>query len=346
MRLRAGILAIGLALAMAGSAVAAGQAAAPSPEAAYDEGMAAYRAGAFERAIPALELAAAKNHFFARFYLARIYASSATAYVDHAKAYMLFRGLGDQFADIDPDDDPRAPFVAKALTALATYVKHGVLEIRLAPDPERAAEYLKHAATFFNDEDAQFELAKLYLSGEGIAPDAAQALHYLSVLTTERKHPGAQAFLADLYWRGGPVKRDPLTALALIAVAVENAPESERVWIDDIYQNIFCGASEAVRHQAENKVIEWRVKYRRVAGKSDRAAMEASRGARTCADDQPVMPVERRMTSPIEGVTAAAAVPAPERQAIPAPERQALQGNVIGGIALKDAGVATTEPAR
>ena len=72
------------------------------------------------------------------------------------------------------------------------------------------------------------------------------------------------------------------------------------------------------------------MKYRRVAGKSDRAAMEASRGARTCADDQPVMPVER-------GVTAAAA--------IPPPERQALQGNVMGGIALKDAGVATTEPA-
>ena len=84
---------------------------------------------------------------------------------------------------------------------------------------------MKHAATFFNDEDAQFELAKLYLTGEGIAPDPAQALHYLSVLTTERKHPGAQAFLADLYWRGGPVRRDPLTALALIAVAVENAPE-------------------------------------------------------------------------------------------------------------------------
>jgi hypothetical protein len=340
MRLGATILVIGLALATAGSAVAAGQAAPPSPEAAYEEGIAAYRAGAFDRAIPALEHAAAKNHFFARFYLARIYARSATAHVDHAKAYMLFRGLGDQFADIDPDDDPRAPFVAKALTALAAYVKHGVLELRLAPDPERAAEYLKHAAMFFNDEDAQFELAKLFLSGDGVQPDPAQALHFLSVLTTERKHPGAQAFLADLYWRGGPVKRDPTRALALIAVAVENAPESERVWIDDIYQNIFCGASEAVRSQAEDKVTEWLVKYRRVTAKSDRAAREATRGLRTCADDQPVIPIERGMTPPIErDVTAAAAT-------VPAPERQALQGNVMGSYALKDAGVTTTEPAR
>ena len=32
-------------------------------------------------------------------------------------------------------------------------------------------------------------------------------------------------------------------ALALIRVAVANAPERDRIWIEDIYQNIFCGAS-------------------------------------------------------------------------------------------------------
>jgi tetratricopeptide (TPR) repeat protein len=326
MRVRIGIAGVGLALSLASSAVAAGPAAHATPEAAYEQGMVAYRSGDFQSAIPALELAAARNNFFARFYLARIY--SATAYGDHAKAYMLFRGLGDQYADIDPDDDPRAPFVAKALTALAAYVKHGVLELRLDPDPERAAEYLRHAATFFNDEDAQFELAKLYLEGEGVEKDAVRALHYLSVLTTERKHAGAQAFLADLYWRGGPVKRDPLTALALISVAVENAPASERVWIDDIYQDIFCGASESVRREAQGRVLEWRVKYRRTLGKSDRSAMEASRGARTCADDVPVMPVER-------GQSAAAQLS----------ERQPPPGSTLG-FALKDAGATNTAPAR
>ncbi|HXF55934.1 MAG TPA: hypothetical protein VNK52_17600, partial [Hyphomicrobiaceae bacterium] len=197
----AGLL-FGLMLAAASPvAVAAGQATYASPEVAYEQGMSAYRAEDFEQALPALEFAAAHNHFFARFYLARIY--SATAYSDHAKAYMLYRGLGDQYADVDPDDDQRAPFVAKALTALASYVKHGVLELRLDPDPERAADYLRHAATFFNDEDAQFELAKLYLEGQGVEKDPDRALHYLAVLTRERKHAGAQAFLADLYWRGG-----------------------------------------------------------------------------------------------------------------------------------------------
>jgi TPR repeat protein len=331
MRLRVGIAGLGLALVMAaGSAVAGGRATFATPEAAYEQGIAAFRSGQFERAIPALEFAAARYNFLAQFYLARIYADSTTAYCDDAKAYMLYRRLGDEYADVDPDDDQRAPFVAKALTALAAYVKHGVREIGLDPDPERAAEYLRHAATFFNDEDAQFELAKLYLNGDGVEKDGRKALHYLSVLTTERRHAGAQALLADLYWRGGLVQRDPLKALALISVAVENAPASERVWIEDIYQNIFCGASEGVRHQAEGVVAEWRLRYRRRVDRADGSDLGAPqpRGARTCANDEPVTPVERSAKAPL----------LPERPAMP-------QGPVLG-FTLKEAGVAATVPAR
>ena len=65
-------------------------------------------------------------------------------------------------------------------------------------------------------------------------------MHYLSVLT-EEGYPGAQALLAELLWRGRYVKKDERRALALITMAVENAPEHERIWIEDIYQNIFCG---------------------------------------------------------------------------------------------------------
>ena len=37
-------------------------------------------------------------------------------------------------------------------------------------------------------------------------------------------------------------------------MAVENAPEHERIWIEDIYQNIFCGASQGTRKQADGIV--------------------------------------------------------------------------------------------
>jgi TPR repeat protein len=195
------------------------------------------------------------NRFYAEFYLARIYSDNAGAHADRVKAYLLLQKLAEQNADAEPDDGRRAPFVAKALIALAGYLNRGVKEIGVEPDPERAFEYLQHAATFFDDKDAQFELAKLYLSGS--AEDVKRGMHYLAVLSGEG-HPGAQAVLADLYWRGRFVKKDEKRALALIRMAVESAPAHERIWIEDIYQNIFCSASQGTRTQADGIVAVWR----------------------------------------------------------------------------------------
>ena len=99
-------------------------------------------------------------------------------------------------------------------------------------------------------------------------------MHYLSVLT-EEGHPGAQAFLADLFWRGRHVKKDERRALALITMAVENAPEHERIWIEDIYQNIFCGTSQGTRKQADGIVADVAEDVARPAAPSDRMGLGA-----------------------------------------------------------------------
>ena len=52
-------------------------------------------------------------------------------------------------------------------------------------------------------------------------------------------------------------------ALALISVAVANSPAYERVWIEDIYQNIYCGAAHGIRKQATGIVADWRTRYGR-----------------------------------------------------------------------------------
>jgi hypothetical protein len=126
-----------------------------SAQVAFELGLGAYKAGYYEIAIPALEEAAANgaelNKFFSEFYLARIYSDNDSAFTDHAKAYVLFQQFADDNSDVDPDDGQRAPFVAKALTALAGYLRNGVTEIGLRPDPERAVDYLRHAASFFGD---------------------------------------------------------------------------------------------------------------------------------------------------------------------------------------------------
>ena len=139
----------------------------------------------------------------------------------------------------------------------------GLPEIHLAENPRQAAEYFNHAATIFNDEDAQFELSKMQLSGQGVAVDIARGRHWLSVLSQEG-HAGAQAFLADLYWRGKFTPKDQVRALTLISVAVKNARPGDRIWIEDIYQNIYCGASQGVREQATGMVADWDDRYGRI----------------------------------------------------------------------------------
>ncbi len=287
-RLPLGLVAVGMMVLGAGMAAAGSKFS--SPEEAFRQGISAFNAGRYEAAIDALQSAEAANMFLARYYLARIYADNASIYTDHAKAYMLYQRIADEYADVDPEDDQRAPFVAKALTALAGYVRSGLPQIGLKPDAERAAEYLEHASKVFDDEDAQFELARLLLKGEGVPQDVVTAKHWLAVLS-QKGHAGAQAFLADLYWRGRYMARDPVRALALISVAVENAPPSERVWIEDIYQNIFCDTPSGTRQQATGLVAEWGGRYGRKPDVRDRYGLgELGAPTRTCDNGEPVSP--------------------------------------------------------
>jgi uncharacterized protein len=276
------------------STARAGTVAFSSAAEALKQGMSAYQGGYYEIAIPALEHAASENEFMANYYLARIYADSTSAYTDHAKAYMLLQKLVDEYAEVDPDSDPRAFYVGRSLTALAGYVRTGLPDIRLSPDIDRAVEYLHHASVMFDDEDAQFELAKMQLKGEGVIANEHNAKHWLSVLT-QKGHAGAQAFLADLLWRGKFMEADQPRALALISVAKENAPGPERLWIEDIYQNIFCGAGSGVRKQASGIVAGWGDRYGRKAADRDLADLgQLPAGpVRTCKNGEPVGPVDQ-----------------------------------------------------
>ena len=268
-----------------------------SPEEAERNGISAYNGGYYELAIPALEYAAEQKMFLAQYFLAQLYADNNSVHTDHSKAYLLFQKIANEHADADPDDDSRAPYVARALTALAQYVRTGLKEINVEPNAERAAEYLHHAALFFSHADAQFELAKLYLKGEGVPSDIARGKHWLSRLA-QHGHAGAQAFLADLFWRGKYVSQDQVRALVLASVAVKNAPPQERVWIDDIYQNIYCGVSSGIRKQVDGSMVaEWDRRYGRAPRYQDRSGLgvlDAS-PVRTCADGEAV-PLERRQS--------------------------------------------------
>lgn len=275
-----------------------------SAEEALEQGLSGYRNGFFEHAVPALRFAADEStraRIPAQYYLARIYADSSTPFTDHKQAYALFLQIATENADTIDPDDRRVAFVAKALIAVAGYLRTGLPQIGLERDVARAAQFLRYAATSFGDEDAQFELAKLYLKGDEIE-DPAFARHYLSVLA-QKGHPGAQAVLAEQYWRGGKiVTRDQKRALALITVAVDNAPAQDKIWIEDIYHNIFCGSSQGVRSNADGLVAFWRKQYAKPFDTQQRSGLGAGslqpEPARSCSDGERVL-ANRRLAPPL-----------------------------------------------
>jgi uncharacterized protein len=264
------------------------------------KGLEAYKQNRYEIAVPAFECVIRNDggpqKFYAEFYLARIYSDETGGFVDHRTAYTLFQGLAESVDQVDADDPRRGPFVAKSVTAVAGYVRRGLPEIGLKPDLDRAVEYFRSAATFHDEPDAQFELAKLHLAGKGVPLDVRLGLHYIQKLVQDSSHAGAQAYLADLHWTGTHVRLDHVRSLALIKLAAENAQPSDKLWIEDSYQNYFCGTQAAERARAADLVVAFRRTFAR-GPNLDRAAPPMPAGwavggrrefglSRTCANGE------------------------------------------------------------
>ena len=293
MRTWAGAIALGLAVLVAPPSAIPADARDPavtfvSPAAALEQGINAYRGGYVEFAIPALRYAANKGEFIAQYMLAAILSDNSGPHTDHAEAFRLLRQIVVSNVNVDPDDDPRAPYVSKALLSFGEYLNRGVPELNMAPNPAMALRYIEHAAKFFGNRDAQFELAKMLISGEGGRRDDGLALHFLSTLV-QGGHAGAQAFLANQYWRGQTVEKDEARALALAELAVRGASPNDHLWIDDIYQNIYCGMNEPGRREARPLVKRWAqfFDFGRAFRQTEESRAEIV-PTRTCGDGKPI----------------------------------------------------------
>jgi uncharacterized protein len=117
-------------------------------------------------------------------------------------------------------------------------------------------------------------------------------------------------------------------------MAVENAPAHERIWIEDIYQNIWSGTSHGTRKQADGIVAVWRKMFARPAGGSEHMGLGGRelQPQRACGHGDQID--EMRMPRGSRDATPVAASPA---NASPRPE--VLQGNAAG-FGLRDAGAA------
>ena len=251
-----------------------------SKQKAFTQGYSAFKSGRYDIAVPALKFAAKRNVMRAKFYLAKIYSDNSGGFTDHARAYLMLRDIVSSYAHVDPKDFRVAPFVSKALISIARYERDGIAGLNLRPNTQRALQFFDHAASHFNDKDAQFELAKHYLAGDGVEARVPYALNWLARLS-KRGHAGAQAFLANLYWDGRYTVRDRVRALALITVAAENVQEEDRFWIEDLHQNIFCEATRKTRLRVHQVVGGWRQRFGRTRTVSNRETDLAELGGET-----------------------------------------------------------------
>ena len=65
------------------------------------------------------------------------------------------------------------------------------------------------------------------------------------------------------------------------------------MWIEDIYQNIYCGAGASTRKQATGLVADWRDRYGRKPVIRDRSGLGvlSAEAVRTCQNGEAVEPV-------------------------------------------------------
>lgn len=288
----------------AASPLAAAEKSTPTPTEAYRTGLTALEAGRTGDAIAALGVAAEGGVIGARLKLADIYARGAGVKADPVKAFEYYRSIADQYADISPRH-PIAPYVAKAFVALGGYYRTGIPGRDLAANPVRAARLFHHAASYFGDAEAQYQLARMYLTGEGVNRNPRLAVNWLAN-ASQKQHAASQALLGDLLWRGiDDIERQPLKGLALLTLARRNAAGSEDAeWIEEVSSKALAQAEPSQLELASKLYDKWR-------GPADRAPnMVSAPGIALDATGlesltpSPMLPVEAVTTTPVPEASA------------------------------------------
>jgi uncharacterized protein len=214
-----------------------------SPWDVFRLGFSAYKNGHKEEAVEAYRYAAENGQIGATWKLARMYAEGDGVGESDIEAFKFYSEIADQ--DVEPGS-PDETYVSDALVALGDYMRRGIPGSKVQADPVAAQEYYMRAAANYRNPDAQFEMGKMFLSGEGgMKASIRQAGRWLQ-LAAEKGHAGAQATLGNLLFQSGKVVR----GLALMTAALERADQTDKPWIRTMQEDAFAQADEADRRTA------------------------------------------------------------------------------------------------
>ncbi len=192
-------------------------------------------ASSWDVSVVDVSVAASEGDLAARIEMGRRFLLGRGVEKSDSDAAFYFRGVIRDCEEISAHDK-RAPQVAAAFVEMARLYKNGAAEAGIAVNPSQAFSLLHHAASYFGDPSAQFELAKTLLNGDGVTKNTRVAAQWL--LSASRKgYAPAQALLGDLLWRGGEgVKRVAGDGLGLLAIARRNALGEDKGWVNKLFE--------------------------------------------------------------------------------------------------------------
>lgn len=206
-----------------------------------------------DRAVMSLQNAADRGNEIALWQLGHMYARGKGVARDDYQAFEYYR----KFADRNSNTDPTLPFaryVADSFVALGHYYLTGIPG-SLAPNPGLAQKMFTHAATYFGDPEAQYQLARLLLEGRIVEKDPKRAAQWLNQAANKR-HYAAQALLGRILFKGEIGRRDPAWGLMWLILAFDGSA-AKVPWIAELHDNALKQASEQERADALVLLERW-----------------------------------------------------------------------------------------
>ncbi len=241
----------------------------------YQEGTRA--GGDASRSLDALRYAADGGEPMAQWKLGSLYAAGEGGLPrDELKAFQYFMQIIDNYDEDSSDQRRDAAIVASAFVSVGVYTLSGIPNSKVEANPDRAMELFYYAATRFRDANAQYNLARMYLDGNGVDKDVKQAARWLN-LAADKEHKEARAVLGSMLFKGteGVPRQRPL-GLMYLTLAREAATSSKKdAWILDLETAAETVASEDDKAIAKRFLDNYTT---RVAGNA-RAPMRFSPGS-------------------------------------------------------------------
>lgn len=205
-------------------------------------GFKAYKSGQKQDAVEAYRYAAEKGHTGSRWALANMYAYGDGVAQSDFEAFKIYSEIAGK--GIEPGSEDTGFFV-NALMSLAEYYRHGIANSPVKVDLGQSRQLYFQAASAFGVPEAQYQLARMILRGEGGVRDVEQAKKWLN-RARKNGHVGAMGIFGSLLFQEGQTAR----GLGYMTAALDHCSAKDRPWIQDLQEQAFSVASEGERRAA------------------------------------------------------------------------------------------------